>query len=65
MIRWCCHWPSLYTLLPLSRVLNGFCIKDPDKQIIRWVMVIEKEYDPKVEKLGLHTEFDSTECICV
>lgn len=25
MIRWCCHWPSLYTLLPLSRVLNGFC----------------------------------------
>lgn len=45
--------------------LDEFCIKDPDKQIIRWVMVIEKEYDPKVEKLGLDTEFDSTQFICV
>lgn len=45
--------------------LDEFCIKDPDKHIIRWVMVIEKEYDPKVEKLGLDTEFDSTQCICV
>ena len=46
--------------------LDEFCIKDPQTQIIRWVIVIEEEHDPKVKKLGLDidTEFESTAYSC-
>ena len=44
---------------------DEFCIKDPVKQIIKWVVVVDKSYDKKVEQDGLDTEFDSTACFCV
>lgn len=44
---------------------DEFAIKDPAKQIVRWVIVIEEDFDPKVEKYGLLTEFDSTKCGCI
>ncbi|CAF1091682.1 unnamed protein product [Adineta ricciae] len=44
---------------------DEFCIKDPESQILKWVVVIEKEYDTKVKEYGLDTEFDSTVCYCV
>ena len=44
---------------------DEFCIKDPAKQIVKWVVVIDRAHDEKVEKYGLDTEFDSTKCFCV
>ncbi|CAF1312937.1 unnamed protein product [Adineta ricciae] len=44
--------------------LDEFCIKDPTKQILQWVIVIEDSFDRKVKLYGLDTEFDSTECGC-
>jgi hypothetical protein len=44
---------------------DEFAIKDAATQIVKWVMVIEQEYDPKVERYGLLTEFDSTICGCI
>ncbi|CAF4756525.1 unnamed protein product [Rotaria sp. Silwood1] len=35
------------------------------KQIIKWVVMVDKEKDPKVEQYGLDIEFDSTECYCI
>jgi hypothetical protein len=45
--------------------LDEFCIKDPKKQIIKWVAVIDKEHDKKVAQYGLDTEFELTKCYCV
>ena len=44
---------------------DEFAIRDAQKQIVKWIMVIEQDYDPKVERFGLLTEFDSTECGCI
>ncbi|CAF1251611.1 unnamed protein product [Adineta ricciae] len=42
---------------------DEFCVKSPD-QILRWIIVIEKRFDRKVENYGLDTEFDDTKCGC-
>ncbi|CAF3358318.1 unnamed protein product [Rotaria socialis] len=44
---------------------DEFAIKDAATQIIKWVIVIDQEFDPKVEKYELTTEFDSTTCGCI
>ncbi|CAF1046069.1 unnamed protein product [Didymodactylos carnosus] len=44
---------------------DEFCIKDPATQIIKWTIVVQKEFDSKVASYGLDTEFDSTECYCI
>lgn len=44
---------------------DEFCIKDPEKQIIKWVVVVDQASDPKVGQYGLDTEFDSTRCYCI
>jgi hypothetical protein len=44
---------------------DEFAIKDSEKQIIKWVIVIEEDFDPKVERFGLLTEFDTTKCGCI
>jgi hypothetical protein len=44
---------------------DEFAIKDAASQIVKWVIVIEKDFDPKVENYGLLTEFDSTVCGCI
>jgi len=42
-----------------------FCIKDPEKQIIKWVVVINRACDVKVAEYGLDTEFLDTKCDCI
>ncbi|CAF1251746.1 unnamed protein product [Adineta ricciae] len=42
---------------------DEFCVKSPN-QILRWIIVIEKQFDKKVENYGLDTEFDDTKCGC-
>ncbi|UJR07833.1 hypothetical protein I4U23_012116 [Adineta vaga] len=44
---------------------DEFCIKNPKKQILKWIVLIDEEHDTKVKKYGLDTEFDSTICQCV
>jgi hypothetical protein len=44
---------------------DEFAIKDAVKQIVKWVIVIEQDFDPKVEKYELLTEFDTTKCGCI
>ena len=47
--------------------LNGITnmIYVPEKQIVKWVVVVNEKYDGKVVQYGLDTEFDSTICYCV
>ena len=44
---------------------DEFAIKDAAKQIVKWVIVINEDFDSKVERYGLLTEFDSTVCGCI
>ncbi|UJR34222.1 hypothetical protein I4U23_021628 [Adineta vaga] len=62
--KWQEKFDTCYMLQnPESR--DEFVIKDAKKQIVKWVMVIDERFDPKVERYGLLTEFDSTECGCI
>jgi len=60
---WRDQYDTCYCVHPDDN-LDEFCIKDPKKQIVKWVIVIKEEHDPKVKKLGLDTEFDSTAYGC-
>jgi hypothetical protein len=44
---------------------DEFAIRDAPSQIVKWVIVVNEEFDPKVEKYELPTEFDSTRCLCI
>ena len=44
---------------------DEFAIRDAAKQIVKWIVVIDEEFDPKVERFGLATEFESTQCGCI
>ena len=44
---------------------DEFAIRDAKSQIVKWVIVVNEEFDPKVEKYQLPTEFDSTRCWCI
>ncbi|CAF2804844.1 unnamed protein product [Rotaria sp. Silwood2] len=41
---------------------DEFCIKDPEKQILKWVVVIEPPHDRKISAYGLDTELNSGPC---
>ncbi|CAF3413255.1 unnamed protein product [Rotaria socialis] len=43
---------------------DEFCVKSTD-QILKWVMVVNEEYDKKVRNYGLDTEFSDTTCGCI
>jgi hypothetical protein len=43
---------------------DEFCIKDPEKQIIRWVVVIEAPHDKKIASYGLDVELEAGPCGC-
>jgi hypothetical protein len=43
---------------------DEFCVKSTD-QILKWVMVVNEEYDEKVRNYRLDTEFDDTKCGCI
>jgi hypothetical protein len=62
------EWQNEYDTCYMNHETDNkdeFCIKDPRKQIIKWVVVVDRQYDPKVVQYGLDTEFDSTKCNCV
>ncbi|CAF3220326.1 unnamed protein product [Rotaria sp. Silwood2] len=44
--------------------LDEFCVKSRS-QILNWIIVIEKEFDTKVETYGLDKEFNDTSCWCI
>ena len=44
---------------------DEFCIKDPKTQVIKWIVLVDKEYDTKVAAYGLDKEFGTTQCYCV
>ncbi|CAF4556432.1 unnamed protein product, partial [Rotaria sp. Silwood2] len=44
---------------------DEFAIKDPERQIVKWVIVVERPFDYKVARYQLDTEFDSTKCGCI
>ncbi|CAF1494465.1 unnamed protein product, partial [Didymodactylos carnosus] len=43
---------------------DEFCVKSTD-QILKWVMIVNQEYDGKVRNYRLDTEFDDTICQCI
>jgi hypothetical protein len=62
--KWQADYDTCY-MLQIPESTDEFAIKDPEKQIVKWVIVIEEGFDPKVEKYEFLTEFDSTECNCI
>ncbi|CAF5060420.1 unnamed protein product, partial [Rotaria magnacalcarata] len=44
---------------------DEYCITNPVKQIISWVVVIDQLKDLKVVRYGLDTEVDSAKCYCI
>ena len=62
--QWHGEYDTCYLIHDQDR-LNEFCIKDPEIQIIKWTIVIEKEFDNKVSQYGLDTEFNSTKWCCI
>ena len=61
-------WHSKYDTCYLNhpdKSKDEFCVKDPEKQIKKWIVVIDEPHDSKVEEYGLDIEFDSTSCFCV
>ena len=62
------HWQNDYDtcyMIHDADCLDEFAIKDATKQIVKWVIVIEKGFDPKVERFEMDTEFNSTKCGCI
>ncbi|CAF4432491.1 unnamed protein product [Rotaria sp. Silwood2] len=59
---WAMH-DTTYFCHPDSR-LDEFCVKSPT-QILKWIMVIEEEFDTKVVTYGLNKEFNDTRCWCI
>lgn len=43
---------------------DEFVIKDPDSQIVKWVVLVDQPFDPKVQAYGLDTEYQNTGCGC-
>lgn len=62
------HWQNDYDtcyMIHDEDCRDEFAIKDATKQIVKWVIVIEEGFDPKVERFEMSTEFDSTICGCI
>jgi hypothetical protein len=59
--KWQADYDTCY-MLQVPESNDEFAIKDPASQIVKWVIFIDQEFDPKVERYGLRTEFDSTKC---
>jgi hypothetical protein len=62
--KWQADYDTCY-MLQHPESTDEFAIKNPEKQIVKWVIVIDEDFDPKVERFGLLTEFDSTKCGCI
>jgi hypothetical protein len=56
------EWQEKYDTCYFKHSFDGqdeFCIKDPIKQIRKWIIVIEQDYDKKVTSYGLDNEIYS------
>jgi hypothetical protein len=62
--QWKKEYDTCY-LIQESENKDEFAIKDPAKQIVKWVVIIEEKFDKKVEEYGLATEFDTTWAGCI
>lgn len=62
--KWKQDYDTCYMLHDDER-RDEFAIKDPHKQIVKWVMVIDEQFDRKVKLYGLDEEFQSTRCYCI
>ena len=61
--RWWADFDTVYLVHP-DDGRDEFCVKDPS-QILRWVMIVDKEYDENVNRFRLDREFENTRCGCV
>lgn len=61
---WQKEWDTCYMIHP-DPSKDEFAIANADKQIVKWVMMIDQKFDSKVEDYGLATEFDTTKCFCI
>jgi hypothetical protein len=60
-------WSAQYDTCYFKHYIDSrdeFCIKDPAKQILRWVIVIETPYDRKISLYGLDYELNSAAFGC-
>ena len=62
--KWHADYDTCY-MIQNEEMKDEFAIKDPESQIVKWVIVIEPGFDSKVEKYGLLTEFEQTRCRCI
>lgn len=44
--------------------LDEFCVKSPN-QILKWIIVITREFDAKMHEYGIYEEFTDTKCMCI
>ena len=61
---WQADYQTCYMIHELDH-RDEFAIRDPKTQIVKWVIVVNQEFDPKVEKYKLPTEFNTTRCFCI
>ncbi|CAF3514349.1 unnamed protein product [Rotaria sp. Silwood1] len=43
---------------------DEFCVYD-EKQVLKWIIVVDEEFDQKSNEYGMNQEFDDTKCFCV
>jgi hypothetical protein len=57
-------YDTIYYRHPREPLRDEFCIKS-NQQILKWVMCIEQQFDAKVVRYGLNTEFADTLWHCI
>lgn len=48
----------------LNPLRDEFCVYD-QSQILKWIVVIDEEYDIKVKEYGMDQEYADTKCYCI
>jgi hypothetical protein len=43
---------------------DEFCVYD-ETQILKWIIVIDEQFDHKSREYGMNQEFDDTKCYCI
>ncbi|CAF1670056.1 unnamed protein product [Didymodactylos carnosus] len=61
--EWHKEYDSVYYRHPDNNY-DEFCVKSVE-QILKWVIVVEPDFDKRPEEFGLTTEFDGTRCCCI
>jgi hypothetical protein len=61
---WHQNFDTIYYHHPTEPLRDEFCIKSND-QILKWIMYIEPQFDAKIQRYRLNTEFADTLCLFV